>query len=236
MSLRGTAFLALWNDINPMRDAEYNLWHTREHVPERLTVPGILAAHRYVARSGPHSYFTLYDLETNKVLESAAYKNLVDNPTSWSRSMRPDFRNFLRYPCQKLVSLGRGTGCAVTTMRFVMGEPIGSQDIEATGLLCRELLTEFHDLTNIHMGHADLSTPFPLQAAAPEPNIDGVPYVLLIEGSDFGVLLAAMERLKDIPLRLRSQGALEINTYRLAYSIAREDLGGIPAPFTPPGR
>ena len=52
MSLKGTAFLALWNDIAAARDAEYNLWHTREHVPERLSVPGILTGKRYVDQIG----------------------------------------------------------------------------------------------------------------------------------------------------------------------------------------
>ena len=49
MALRGSAFLALWNDFDPARDAEYNCWHTFEHVPERVGIEGILAGRRYVA-------------------------------------------------------------------------------------------------------------------------------------------------------------------------------------------
>lgn len=41
MTLKGCAFLALWNDFDPGRDAEYNCWHTFEHVP-----PGATAARR----------------------------------------------------------------------------------------------------------------------------------------------------------------------------------------------
>ena len=59
MSLMGSACLAIWNDVEPAREAEYELWHTREHVPERCGVPGILAGRRYVAaESAHHRYFT----------------------------------------------------------------------------------------------------------------------------------------------------------------------------------
>jgi hypothetical protein len=50
MTLKGSAFLALWNDFDPARDAEYNCWHTYEHVPERVGIEGILTGRRYIAR------------------------------------------------------------------------------------------------------------------------------------------------------------------------------------------
>ena len=40
MTLKGTGFLALWNDFDPEREAEYECWHTFEHVPERVGIPG----------------------------------------------------------------------------------------------------------------------------------------------------------------------------------------------------
>ena len=46
MALAGTAFLALFNDFELDRELEYNEWHSREHVPARLTVPGITRARR----------------------------------------------------------------------------------------------------------------------------------------------------------------------------------------------
>ena len=38
------AFLALWNDVASGREAEYERWHTFEHVPERVAVPGMRGA------------------------------------------------------------------------------------------------------------------------------------------------------------------------------------------------
>ena len=43
MALKGRAFMAVWHDIAPAGEAECNTWHTREHVPEHLGVPGFLA-------------------------------------------------------------------------------------------------------------------------------------------------------------------------------------------------
>ena len=51
MGLLGSAVLAIWNDIAPGGDAEFNHWHTREHVPERVGVPGFLRGRRYLAVS-----------------------------------------------------------------------------------------------------------------------------------------------------------------------------------------
>ena len=107
------AFLALWNDIAAHREPEYDQWHTLEHVPERVSVSGFRGARRYVDRSrAQHRYFTLYEVESLPVFTSAEYLDLLDHPTPWSLSMRPDFSNFLRAVCA--VTLSRGTGAGAT--------------------------------------------------------------------------------------------------------------------------
>ena len=40
MALVGDAFLAMWHDIEPASWNDYMEWHTREHMPERLSIPG----------------------------------------------------------------------------------------------------------------------------------------------------------------------------------------------------
>ena len=103
-----TALLALWNDVDPLHDAEYNEWHAREHVPERLTVPGMLWALRYGRLGGatmPH-YLTLYGLRDAGVLDSAEYQRLLSGPTPASRAMRPALRNIARWVCKLEVEQG----------------------------------------------------------------------------------------------------------------------------------
>ena len=102
------AILALWNDVTPELDAQYNDWHANEHVPERLTVPGMLWGRRYAAlegTGGPH-YLTLYGLREVTVLESDAYRRLLANPTPMSARMRPHLQNLSRWVCVIRASRG----------------------------------------------------------------------------------------------------------------------------------
>jgi hypothetical protein len=218
MSLKGSAFLALWNDIEAAREAEYNLWHTREHVPERVGVPGILSGRRYVARDAErHRYFTLYELEADSVLSSAAYKKVVDNPTPWSRSMRPSFRNFLRYPCKTLISLGQGMGGALAALRCSTAPPRAAI----------ERLFDLETVTALHLGAADLSQPFPLQAGPVE---QGPRHVLMVEANDRAALAASLPTIRA------AIGTADAQVYDLAYAITRDDLAGVPAPVKQPNR
>jgi hypothetical protein len=117
MPLAGCALLALWNDIRRERETEYDRWHTVEHVPERVALPGFLGARRYVNRSRDrHRYFTLYELAGLEALDSDDYRDVIANPTPWSASMRPDFANFVRAPCTIVASHGDGIGGAIAVM------------------------------------------------------------------------------------------------------------------------
>lgn len=91
--------LALWNDVDPAHEAAYNDWHAGEHVPERLTVPGMRWGARYHALrtcSTRPAYLTLYGLRDAAVLESEPYQRLLAQPTPTSQRMRPLLRNVVR--------------------------------------------------------------------------------------------------------------------------------------------
>jgi hypothetical protein len=123
-----SAFLALWNDIERGREAEYDAWHTREHVPERVAAPGFLSGHRYVDRGHPvHRYFTLYDVADLGAFRTPQYRDLLDNPTDWSAAMRPSFRNFLRVPCAQEHAAGFGLGAGLAVVRLAL--PSGTRPL-----------------------------------------------------------------------------------------------------------
>ncbi|WP_156472763.1 DUF4286 family protein [Pseudorhodoferax sp. Leaf265] len=95
------ALLALWNGVDPAHATEYERWHAEEHVPERLTVPGMQWARRYAAlwpQRGPR-YLTLYGLRDARVLEEDAYLRLLREPTPWSARMRPFLCDISRWVC-----------------------------------------------------------------------------------------------------------------------------------------
>ena len=103
------------------REAEYDTWHTREHVPERVSAPDFAAGRRYVDRAPPvHRYFTLYDVDSLGAFGTPQYRDLLENPPPWSAAMRPGFRNFLRVPCATARRAGFGLGAAVAVLRLAL--------------------------------------------------------------------------------------------------------------------
>jgi hypothetical protein len=114
-----TALLALWNDVDPAQEAAYEAWHAGEHVPERLTVPGLQWACRYgrVAAGAMPRYLTLYGLRDAEVLEEEPYQRLLRQPTPMSRRMRPALRNVSRWVCALVEAHGldQGSHLAVWT-------------------------------------------------------------------------------------------------------------------------
>lgn len=117
---QATALLSLWNGIAAHRIEEYDRWHTLEHVPERVWVPGYIAGTRYLAAdSSQVRYFSLYELTSLSALQSPEYKDLVDNPTPWSALMRPSFSDFLRKTGPVAAQAGSVMGCAVSLTRWV---------------------------------------------------------------------------------------------------------------------
>lgn len=136
MPLAGRAFLALWNDIARAREAEYDTWHTREHVPERVAVTGFAGARRYVNRGrATHRYFTLYEVADLAVFEHPEYADLTQHPTPWSAAMRPDFANFLRATCAVVDSRGEGIGGALAILAFSKATPDLAAILDVPGVV-----------------------------------------------------------------------------------------------------
>lgn len=130
----GSAFLALWNGIDRAQArAEYEAWHTFEHVPERVGLPGFAYGLRYAGADG---YFTLYGLQSLAALDSPAYADVIANPTPWSERMRPRLSAFVRRPCVLQAQAGSSWGAALTTVMATTADP------EAWGLLAALILEQ----------------------------------------------------------------------------------------------
>lgn len=102
---RSTAFLIFANDVDPAQREAYESWHGGHHVPQRLTVPGMLRATRYLAvDGGGPAYLTVYDLADIAVLDQPAYRRLAEQPDAVTQAMRPHLRNPLRLACHALTA------------------------------------------------------------------------------------------------------------------------------------
>ena len=115
----GGAALAVWFDVDASGKDEVEDWYPRQHLPERLSVPGFLRGRRYaVAGDGP-AFFTLYETRDSRVLSSPAYIERLNNPTDWTRRSLSAFRGMTRNVYQRLNGPSADTvGSHVLTVRI----------------------------------------------------------------------------------------------------------------------
>lgn len=214
MSLPGNGFIALWNDIDPLR-SDYDTWHTTEHVPERLSVPGFLLAYRYVLTAGAlPKYFTLYALADIGTLNTDDYRRLIREPTSWTRGMRRDFRNVGRLVCQTIITHGAGVG------GFVAVCVVRSIDRPFVASLC-ESLVDLDGISATHFGEVDHSAE-PLGLDMPQSSFShGACGILVIEGYGAEALRSHCEALELDRLDPLFEGW---SLYKLVYELRKDDL------------
>ncbi|MEN3384104.1 MAG: hypothetical protein V7608_4148 [Hyphomicrobiales bacterium] len=119
MALRGHGAVTIWNDVAPEGLAEFYEWHHREHMPERVSIPGFLRGRRYAAVRGAPEFFTLYEATGTDVLAGPHYLERLNNPTPLTRHVIPKyFRNMVRGVCDVRFSAGVGDGGWLITLRF----------------------------------------------------------------------------------------------------------------------
>ncbi len=232
--LKGSGLLSLWNGVDANRREEYDLWHTREHVPERLAIPGMLRARRYHRGEGPlPEYLTLYELENTGVLDGEPYRALLQNPTPWSRSMRPSFRGFFRVGHRVELSRGGGLGGALMASVFAdAAAPVGGWETVAECVLRKTAATAIHVLAK---DPAVAPVPFSVPSETGAAHADGG--ALMVECHDRG-RLADIAGLLDAALDAHglAQGREPWTSYELAYVLGRDELDtvvSLPDPSAP---
>lgn len=158
MALKGTAFIIMWHDIAAEGDADYNRWHTRQHMPERLDHPGFLRSRRGINRGADHQvYFTVYEGEALATFVSPEYSHSLNNPTAWTQSVAPHFRHFLRVACAVVHSGGRGVGGGLISARLRL--PAGLDEAAAIERLVPVLDTMADSSTAISAVHLAAARP-----------------------------------------------------------------------------
>jgi len=201
--MKGAGFLLLWNDIEPAVEPEYNLWHSGEHVPQRVNVPGILAGRRYARTGdGTQRYLTIYELESTAVLSSAPYLALMEGPTPWSRRMCNHFRNITRVACHRLASAGAGMGAFLLMIRMdgsARDEAAADESTDKDSTIANDLAAcaTTEGIVAVHWCRTDPQVPrLAWQATtAPPARHDRI---LIAEATDLAALRAARPKLEAL--------------------------------------
>ncbi len=87
MAQKGRGIFMVYVDIDAQHVQEFNEWYNKEHLPELLSVPGILSAARYEAVKGGPQYLACYELESVAVMQTPAFTNRPRTP--WGQKVSP---------------------------------------------------------------------------------------------------------------------------------------------------
>lgn len=235
MPLKGKGFMVMWHDISAEAEADYHLWHTREHMPERLSIPGFTRGRRGVNWSLDFQrYLTIYEGAELSVFSGADYLERLNNPTPWTQRMAPAFRNFLRVACETLVSQGVGVGGAVGTYRGRFAEGRSEAEFTQAASSLAAQLQELAGVTAVHIAAArpDFSEiPTTETKLRPKMGLKSFDAIVVVEAVGLSELDALNDRLVEHiaagPAGLKGVNA---QTYDMAFAL--DALGVSATPVT----
>ena len=109
--------LAIWHDVEAAIGDDYERWYFREHLPERLGVPGFLAGRRYEAVSGTPRFLTYYEATRPDIFVSKTYMDRLNDPTPWTTEVLRHFRETNRTVCRRTWEAGEIRGAWGVVLR-----------------------------------------------------------------------------------------------------------------------
>ena len=108
MALRGKGMLVVFNEVKPRDERDFNEWYNREHIDERINLPGFHRARRYVAVRATPKYLATYECNSVSDLAAPGYLALLANQTPWSQAVMARFTYFRRLTLRVQVDLAHG--------------------------------------------------------------------------------------------------------------------------------
>lgn len=226
MAMQGTAALAMWWDMAADKREDFEDWHSHEHFPERLGVPGFRRSSRWTCASGGEGVFVLYELADFGVLSSAAYLARLNAPTPWSTLLMPHHRNMVRSQSHVLESRGGVVARQLLTVRLAPADGCGDALRSALKSMIGRLASE-PGFVGAHL----LRHQTPDVALTTEQKIRGAAdrtadWVLLVCAYDPAALkqLAAGGCSGESLASLGAAGGATQETYALSYSATAADV------------
>jgi hypothetical protein len=224
MALLGNAAVVMWWNVADQHRTEFHEWHSKEHLPERLSIPGFHRGSRW-QREGSGDFFVMYELEGYDTLTSSAYLERLNDPTPWSTKMMPLHTGMIRSQSRIVTSHGCGVATYAATIRF---SPASGRDAELENHLKASLgtLLERVGVIGAHL----VRTETPKASETKEQRIRGGDAV-----ADWVVVLSGHSRaaLEDVcssslsPAALVSNGAeteQKSDVFRLVHAVTPQDV------------
>jgi hypothetical protein len=183
MALSGNAALAMWWDMAPAVRAEFEHWHTHEHFPERLALPGFLRGSRWRSADGGEGFFILYETDTLEALTSPEYLARLNAPTPWSTKLMPHHRNMVRTLCKVVASHGAGVAGHACTVRFSVA-PDRAADMQAQVEAKLAPLAMQEGLAGAHLLRSGVAAPKTTEQAIRGNADQAADWIVVVTGYD----------------------------------------------------
>jgi hypothetical protein len=229
MSLLGMAAVAMWWNVPPGQRSEFGDWHSHEHFPERMGIPGFRRGSRWTSTREADGFFVLYELEQYETLTSKGYLDRLNAPTPWSTKMMPHHMGMIRSQCRVAASFGGGIATSLATIRL---SPRAGREKDLKSVLV-EVLRELALRPALTGAHLLLTDTPKTSSPTTEQQIRGADraadWIVLLSGYDPDVVQRVVaDRLSSSTIRLA--GACESSTngyYTLAFTMTPLDLAAI---------
>jgi hypothetical protein len=195
----GSACVAMWWEIPADVRAEWEEWHSVEHMPERVGIPGFLRGTRWVGVDDEGTYFVLYETAELATITSGPYLERLNHPTPWSRRMMPHHKNMVRSLCVVRGGYGEGVPYAMATVRLSPTNE-SPQPPRRKGVTCSYLLQS--------PVAAALTAEQKMRGGADK----GIDWALLVGGYDISAVQAAAAE--------AAPPSATVGLYRLGFSLA----------------
>lgn len=220
--LAGKAVMINWSDVAPEHRAAYDEWHSREHMPGRVAIPGYRRGRRYIAARAQRDFLVLYEVDDLSVVTGQDYLAKANQPSPLTQRTTPFIKNAVRGLARVKVSLGSAAGGCALTLRFDP-RPGGEQGLER--FLTQDALPRAAARPDIVGAHLLVTDPAAsgIATAERQGRPTAIPnWIVVIEG----VSLAAVDGACDAELngeKLRRHGcgeAIERDTYSLQFLVS----------------
>lgn len=122
-ALLGAGAVLVWNDVAAPGREQFYQWHDKEHIPERLAIPGFRRGRRYVKPGHSPEWLTLYEADDLGVVVSPEYLRRLNSPTPGTVKTLQYFLNTSRAVCSVVHSVGTSSGGHVLALRLDVPAP-----------------------------------------------------------------------------------------------------------------
>jgi hypothetical protein len=193
MKLFGTGMMITFTEVAPDLEDEFNEWYNREHLDERIDLPGFRRARRYEAIDADIRYMSTYECLRPEDIGSPAYLDVVHDQTEWSARIMPAFTKWHRMVGRVVADSARGSGVFLALARV---RPVPERTDALESWLAGGILDEIAARPRLTGACAMAVVPEiddrMTRAFGQEPDPDAVPeWGVLIEGTDIAAAAAA---------------------------------------------